>query len=121
MKFNALAAGLLAATFLTGAAANAAQLGIVFGSTGGDIAFLRAELDKFEQQTGNKVTLKPVAANQVAAQIKDGAFDALVTDEPGGAIEAAVRHRGSVSRRDLPTKAVGSWLSRAAGWPIVAA
>jgi trehalose/maltose transport system substrate-binding protein len=63
MKLNALAAGLLAATFLTGAAANAAQLGIVFGSTGGDIAFLRAELDKFEQQTGNKVTLVPMPSS----------------------------------------------------------
>jgi trehalose/maltose transport system substrate-binding protein len=63
MKFNALAAGLLAATFLTGTAANAAQLGIVFGATGGDITFLRGQLDKFEQQTGNKVTLVPMPSS----------------------------------------------------------
>src|SRR5450432_2291839 len=63
MKFNALAAGLLAATFLTGAAANAAQLGMVSGSTGGDLKWLRTELDKFEAKTGDKVTLVPMPSS----------------------------------------------------------
>ena len=63
MNLKTIASGLLAATFLSGAGANAAQLGIVFGATGGDITFLRAELDKFEQQTGNKVTLVPMPSS----------------------------------------------------------
>jgi len=63
MNLKTIVSGLLAATFLSGAGANAAQLGIVFGATGGDVAFLRAELDKFEQQTGNKVTLVPMPSS----------------------------------------------------------
>jgi trehalose/maltose transport system substrate-binding protein len=63
MGFKSIAAGLLAATFLGGAAANAANLGMVSGATGGDLKFLRAELDKFEAKTGDKVTLVPMPSS----------------------------------------------------------
>jgi trehalose/maltose transport system substrate-binding protein len=63
MALRSIAAGLLAATFLGGAAANAANLGMVSGSTGGDLKFLRAELDKFEAKTGDKVTLVPMPSS----------------------------------------------------------
>jgi trehalose/maltose transport system substrate-binding protein len=63
MGLRSIAAGLLAATFLGGMAANAATLGMVSGATGGDLKFLRAELDKFEKATGNKVTLVPMPSS----------------------------------------------------------
>ena len=56
MAFRTFAAALLTATFLTGAA-QAANLSIVFGATGGDIDFLRKELDAFEKKTGDKVSI----------------------------------------------------------------
>jgi hypothetical protein len=66
-------------TFVAGSAFAA---DITVGITGGPLPEVVGALSKaFESATGNKVTLKPVAANQVAALIKDGAFDALVTDE----------------------------------------
>jgi len=63
MGFHSIAAGLLAATILGGAAANAANLGMVSGATGGDLKFLRAELDKFEAKSGDKVTLVPMPSS----------------------------------------------------------
>jgi len=56
MAFRAFAAGLFAATVLTGAA-QAANLSIVIGVTGDDIKFLRSELDAFEKASGDKVSV----------------------------------------------------------------
>jgi len=52
----------LAATFLTGAA-SAANLSIVSGATGGDLDFMRKQLDVFEKATGDKVTITPMPSS----------------------------------------------------------
>jgi trehalose/maltose transport system substrate-binding protein len=62
MAFRAFAAGLFAATMLTGAA-HAANLAIVSGATGGDLDFMRKQLDAFEKATGNKVTITPMPSS----------------------------------------------------------
>ena len=62
MAFRTFAAGLLAATFLTGAA-SAANLSIVSGATGGDLDFMRKQLDAFEKATGDKVTITPMPSS----------------------------------------------------------
>jgi len=62
MAFRTFAAGLLAATFLTGAA-SAANLSIVSGATGGDLDFMRKQLDVFEKATGDKVTITPMPSS----------------------------------------------------------
>ena len=62
MAFRTIAAGLLAATFLTGAA-SAANLAIVSGATGGDLDFMRKQLDAFEKATGDKVTITPMPSS----------------------------------------------------------
>ena len=56
MKVHALAFGVVAA-FLAAPAAYAASLTMVSGATGEDAQFVRSELDKFEQATGDKVSL----------------------------------------------------------------
>jgi len=58
-----LLAGLLAGATLSVIAAQAADLAIVSGDTGNGLAFLRSELDKFEQETGNKVTIVPMPSS----------------------------------------------------------
>ena len=62
MAFRTFAAGLLAATFLT-SAASAANLSIVSGATGGDLDFMRKQLDVFEKATGDKVTITPMPSS----------------------------------------------------------
>ncbi len=62
MAFRRFAAALLAATVMTGAA-QAANLAIVSGATGVDLKFMRAQLDKFEAATGNKVTITPMPSS----------------------------------------------------------
>jgi len=64
MKINKLlVAGLLASVTLVGGAAQAAELSIVSGDTGNGLAFLRSQLDKFEAETGNTVTVVPMPSS----------------------------------------------------------
>lgn len=62
MAFRTFAAALLTATFMTGAA-QAANLSLVSGATGGDLDFMRKQLDVFEKQTGDKVTITPMPSS----------------------------------------------------------
>lgn len=64
MKINKLlVAGLLASVTLVGGAAQAAELSIVSGDTGNGLAFLRSQLDKFEADSGNTVTIVPMPSS----------------------------------------------------------
>lgn len=68
MTFKLLLAGLLTgatltAAALTGTAASAVELHIVSGDTGTGLAFLREQLDKFEKDTGNTVTIVPMPSS----------------------------------------------------------
>jgi len=54
---NALACLATGATLVTMVPASSAELSIVSGAVGRDIAMLRASLDRFEAETGNKVTI----------------------------------------------------------------
>ena len=62
MAFRALTAALMAATLLTGAA-HAANLSLVSGATGGDLDFMRKQLDVFEKASGDKVTITPMPSS----------------------------------------------------------
>ena len=63
MKFKTLLAGLLSGVTLLATAASAADLAIVSGDTGNGLAFLRSQLDVFEKETGNKVTVVPMPSS----------------------------------------------------------
>jgi trehalose/maltose transport system substrate-binding protein len=63
MKATALAALLLATSSLTALSAQAAELSVASGDTGNGIAFLRAQLDRFEEKTGHKVTIVPMPSS----------------------------------------------------------
>lgn len=63
MKLNKLLVGLLASVTLVVGSAQAADLSIVSGDTGNGLAFLRSQLDKFEADTGNKVTIVPMPSS----------------------------------------------------------
>jgi trehalose/maltose transport system substrate-binding protein len=64
MKINKLlVAALLTSVTLVGGAAQAAELSIVSGDTGNGLAFLRSQLDKFEADTGHKVTVVPMPSS----------------------------------------------------------
>jgi trehalose/maltose transport system substrate-binding protein len=63
MKLKSLIAGLLAGATLGVVAAQAADLSMVSGDTGNGLAFLRTQLDRFEQETGNKVTIVPMPSS----------------------------------------------------------
>ena len=64
MKKTALFATFFAgASMLAMSAALAANLAIVSGATGGDLDFMRAELDKFEKANGDKVTITPMPSS----------------------------------------------------------
>ncbi len=63
MKINTLLVGLLASVTLVVGSAQAADLSIVSGDTGNGLAFLRSQLDKFEAETGNKVTVVPMPSS----------------------------------------------------------
>ena len=63
MKFNKVVLALLASVSLMSSAAYAANLSVVSGDTGTGLAFLRSQLDKFEADTGNKVTIVPMPSS----------------------------------------------------------
>lgn len=63
MKINKLLVGLLTSVTLVAASAQAAELSIVSGDTGNGLAFLRSQLDKFEADTGNTVTIVPMPSS----------------------------------------------------------
>ncbi|WDR04136.1 ABC transporter substrate-binding protein [Devosia algicola] len=62
MKFKLLLAGLMA-TVALGGVAQAASLSMVSGDTGNGLAFLRTQLDRFEAETGNTVTIVPMPSS----------------------------------------------------------
>ncbi len=63
MKINTLLVGLLTSVTLVVGSAQAADLSIVSGDTGNGLAFLRSQLDKFEADTGNTVTIVPMPSS----------------------------------------------------------
>lgn len=63
MKINTLLVGLLTSVTLVVGSAQAAELSIVSGDTGNGLAFLRSQLDKFEAETGNTVTIVPMPSS----------------------------------------------------------
>jgi trehalose/maltose transport system substrate-binding protein len=63
MKLKSLIAALLASATLGIVAAQAADLAMVSGDTGNGLAFLRSQLDRFEKDTGNKVTIVPMPSS----------------------------------------------------------
>jgi trehalose/maltose transport system substrate-binding protein len=63
MRIKSLIAALLASATLGVVAAQAANLSIVSGDTGNGLEFLRSQLDRFEAETGNKVTVVPMPSS----------------------------------------------------------
>jgi trehalose/maltose transport system substrate-binding protein len=63
MKLRHSLFALAAATILASSSAYAANLSIVLGSTGKDEQVMRELLDKFEKDTGNKVTIVPMPSS----------------------------------------------------------
>lgn len=63
MRMKSLIAALLASATLGVVAAQAADLSIVSGDTGNGLEFLRSQLDRFEAETGNKVTVVPMPSS----------------------------------------------------------
>ena len=63
MKINKLLVGLLTSVTLVASVAQAAELSMVSGDTGNGLAFLRTQLDKFQEQTGNTVTIVPMPSS----------------------------------------------------------
>ena len=63
MKINNLLVGLLTSVTLVMGSAQAAELSVVSGDTGNGLAFLRSQLDKFEADTGNTVTIVPMPSS----------------------------------------------------------
>ncbi len=63
MKLKSLIAALLASATMGAMAAQAADLAMVSGDTGNGLAFLRGQLDRFEAETGNKVTIVPMPSS----------------------------------------------------------
>lgn len=63
MKINKMLVGLLTSVTLTAGMAQAAELSIVSGDTGNGLAFLQSQLDKFEADTGNTVTIVPMPSS----------------------------------------------------------
>ncbi|WP_431021522.1 ABC transporter substrate-binding protein [Devosia alba] len=60
---NTLLVGLLTSVTLVMGAAQAAELSMVSGDTGTGLEFLRGQLDKFEADTGNTVTIVPMPSS----------------------------------------------------------
>ncbi|WDQ99457.1 ABC transporter substrate-binding protein [Devosia sp. J2-20] len=63
MKINKLLVGLLTSVTLVMGSAQAAELSMVSGDTGNGLAFLRTQLDRFEAETGNTVTIVPMPSS----------------------------------------------------------
>lgn len=63
MTLKQLLVGMLASVTLIAGPVSAADLSIVSGDTGNGLEFLRSQLDRFEQETGNKVTIVPMPSS----------------------------------------------------------
>ena len=63
MKLKSVIAGLFAGSMLVSGLANAADLSIVSGATGNDLAFMQAKLDKFAATSGDKITIVPMPSS----------------------------------------------------------
>jgi trehalose/maltose transport system substrate-binding protein len=63
MKMHTMLVGLLTSVTLVMGSAQAAELSMVSGDTGNGLAFLRTQLDKFEAETGNTVTIVPMPSS----------------------------------------------------------
>jgi trehalose/maltose transport system substrate-binding protein len=63
VRFLSVLAGLMAGAAALATPAFAVELSYVSGSTGGDLDFLKSEFAKFEQKTGNKVTVVPMPSS----------------------------------------------------------
>ncbi|MCR6633349.1 ABC transporter substrate-binding protein [Devosia sp.] len=63
MTLNKLLVAMLTSVTLVAGAAQAAELSIVSGDTGTGLEFLRGQLDKFEADTGHKVTIVPMPSS----------------------------------------------------------
>jgi len=63
MTLKKLLVGMLASVTLIAGPVHAAELAIVSGDTGTGLEFLRSQLDRFEQETGNTVTIVPMPSS----------------------------------------------------------
>ena len=63
MKKTSFVIGLLAGAAIFAGSALAANLSVVSGATGGDLDFMRKQLDAFEKSSGNKVTITPMPSS----------------------------------------------------------
>lgn len=63
MKLKTFIAATLAGISLMAASALATDLSIVSGSTGDDLAFMKAQFDKYTAATGDKVTIVPMPSS----------------------------------------------------------
>jgi trehalose/maltose transport system substrate-binding protein len=63
MRFSKLMINLMAGVTLVASGVQAAELSIVSGDSGTGIAFLRAQLDRFEAASGHKVNIVPMPAS----------------------------------------------------------
>ncbi|MGV8854370.1 MAG: ABC transporter substrate-binding protein [Devosia sp.] len=63
MTINKMLVGLLTSVTLVMGSAQAAELSMVSGDTGNGLAFLRTQLDRFEADTGDKVTIVPMPSS----------------------------------------------------------
>ncbi len=63
MYMKSILAGLVASTVLYTGSVFAADLSIVSGATGNDLAFMQKQLEKFAADTGNKVTIVPMPSS----------------------------------------------------------
>ena len=63
MFMKSILSGLIASTVLYSGAVFAADLSLVSGATGNDLAFMQKQLEKFTADTGNKVTIVPMPSS----------------------------------------------------------
>ncbi|SMQ72153.1 maltose-binding protein /trehalose-binding protein [Devosia lucknowensis] len=63
MMLKTLLVAMMASVTLVSASAQAAELSIVSGDTGNGLEFLRSQLDRFEAETGHKVTVVPMPSS----------------------------------------------------------
>ncbi len=63
MKLKSVIASLFAGSMLVSGLASAADLSIVSGATGNDLAFMQAQIDKFAATSGDKVTIVPMPSS----------------------------------------------------------
>ncbi len=63
MKLKSVIASLFTGSMLVSGLASAADLSIVSGATGNDLAFMQAQIDKFAATSGDKVTIVPMPSS----------------------------------------------------------